>query len=92
MKPILKWKNLAINGALLTFEQQLHVGRPDIGSRKVFMKYVDDVFECRRLNDDGPMVQQLEQRVAELYGVKHCVTMGNCTVALEITICAPGLK
>ena len=92
MKPILKSQDLAINGAPPAFEQHLHVGRPNIGSREVFMKYVDDIFERRWLSNDGPMVQQLEQRVAELLDVKHCVAMCNGTVALEIAIRALGLE
>jgi len=92
MKTINKLQDLAINGAPPAFEQQLHVGRPNIGSREVFMKYVDDIFERRWLTNDGPLVHQLEQRVAELHGVKHCVAMCNGTVALEIAIRALGLE
>jgi len=92
MKHIVKSQDLAINGALPAFEQQLHVGRPNIGNREVFMKYVDGIFERRWLTNDGPMVHQLEQRVAELHGVKHCVAMCNGTVALEIAIRALGLE
>ena len=92
MKPILKSQDLAINGAPPAFEQQLHVGRPNIGSRELFMKYVDDIFERRWLTNNGPMVHQLEQRIAELHSVKHCVAMCNGTVALEIAIRALGLE
>jgi dTDP-4-amino-4,6-dideoxygalactose transaminase len=92
MKPINKLQDLAINGAQPAFEQQLHVGRPNIGSREVFLKYVDDIFERRWLTNDGPMVRQLEQRVAQFHGVKHCVAMCNGTVALEIAIRALGLE
>ena len=56
------------------------------------MKYVDDIFDRRWLTNDGPMVHQLEQRVADLHGVKHCVAMCNGTVALEIAIRALGLE
>jgi len=92
MKPIFKSQDLAINGAPPAFEQQLHVGRPNIGSCEVFMKYVDDIFERRWLTNDGPLVHQLEQRVAELHSVKHCVAMCNGTVALEIAIRALRLE
>jgi len=36
-------------------------------------------------------VQELEQRISEFLGVKHCVAMCNGTVALEIAIRALGL-
>lgn len=92
MKPILKSQDLAINGAPPAFEQPLHVGRPNIGSRELFQKYVDDIFERRWLSNNGPMVQELEQRIADHHGVKHCVAMCNGTVALEIAIRALGLE
>jgi len=92
MKPILKPQDLAINGAPPAFDEQLHVGRPNIGSREAFLKYVDDIFERRWLSNNGPLVQEFERRVAELHGVKHCVAMCNGTVALEIAIRALGLE
>ena len=91
MKPILNSQDLAINGAPPAFAEQLHVGRPNIGSREAFLKYVDDIFERRWLSNNGPLVQEFERRVAELHGVKHCVAMCNGTVALEIAIRALGL-
>lgn len=92
MKPILKPHDLAINGAPPAFDEQLHVGRPNIGSREAFLKYVDDIFERRWLSNNGPLVQEFERRVAELHGVKHCVAMCNGTIALEIAIRALGLE
>lgn len=92
MKPILKSQDLAINGAPPAFIEQLHVGRPNIGSREAFMKYVGDIFDRRWLSNDGPMVQEFERRVAAYHGVKHCIAMCNGTVALEIAIRALGLE
>jgi dTDP-4-amino-4,6-dideoxygalactose transaminase len=92
MKHIKAYQDLAINGALPAFEQPLHVGRPNIGSRDLFLKYVDDIFQRRWLTNNGPMVQDFEQRVAEHHCVKHCVAMCNGTVALEIAIRALGLQ
>ena len=92
MKRILEPQDLAINGAPPAFAHILHVGRPNIGSRELFLKYVDDIFENRWLSNNGPTERKLEQRVAEYHGVKHCVAMCNGTVALEIAIRALRLE
>ncbi|MEQ1668721.1 MAG: hypothetical protein ABL868_09725, partial [Sulfuriferula sp.] len=57
--PIKISKDLAINGAPPAFEQLLHVGRPNIGSREAFMKYAEDIFDRRWLSNNGPLVQEL---------------------------------
>lgn len=85
-------KDLAINGAAPAFKEQLHVGRPNIGNRETFFKYAEEIFDRRWLTNNGPMVQEFEQRVAKYHNVKHCVAMCNGTVALEIAIRALGLK
>lgn len=92
MKPLLSKLDLAINGAPAAFDHPLHVGRPNIGSREEFIKYVDDIFDRRWLSNNGPLVQEFEQRVADRLGTKHCVAMCNGTVALEIAIRALGLE
>jgi dTDP-4-amino-4,6-dideoxygalactose transaminase len=83
---------LAANGGLPLFEQPLHVGRPNIGNRESFLKYVGEIFDRRWLTNNGPLVQELENRIAAYLGVKHCVAMCNGTVALEIAIRALGLQ
>lgn len=82
----LNTRSLAINGAPPAFEQPLHVGRPNIGSREDFMKLASEMFDRRWLSNNGPLVQEFERRVAEYHGVKHCVAMCNGTIALEIAI------
>ena len=39
----------------------------------------------------GPQVGELEQRLAEYVGVKHCVTCGNGTDALQLALMAWGV-
>jgi dTDP-4-amino-4,6-dideoxygalactose transaminase len=85
-------QDLAINGADPAFSESLHVGRPNIGSRKKFLKYAGEIFDRRRLTNNGPVVQEFERRVADYHNVKHCVAMCNGTVALEIAIRALGFK
>ena len=92
MKSIRQPQDLAIHGAAPAFEQQLHVGRPNIGDREAFMQYAADIFDRRWLSNNGPLVQELEDKVARHLGVKHCVAMCNGTIALEIAIRALGLE
>jgi dTDP-4-amino-4,6-dideoxygalactose transaminase len=91
-KTIRALQDLAINGAAPAFEQPLHVGRPNIGNRVAFLKYAEDIFDRCWLTNNGPLVQELENRIASYLGVKHCVAMCNGTVALEIAIRALGLQ
>jgi len=85
-------QDLAINGAPPAFDQPLHVGRPNIGARDLFMKYAAEILDRQWLSNNGPFVQEFERRIEEHLGVKHCVAMCNGTVALEIAIRALGLK
>jgi dTDP-4-amino-4,6-dideoxygalactose transaminase len=92
VKTIRRHADLAINGAAPAFEDMLHVGRPNMGDRDAFMRHVEDIFERRWLSNDGPLVQEFEQKVADHLGVKHCVAMCNGTIALEIAIRALGFE
>lgn len=75
----------------MMFSEPLHVGRPNVGSRHQFDRLVDGIFERHWLTNDGPLVVELERRIAEFLGVKHCVATANGTIALEIAIRALGL-
>lgn len=83
---------LAIFGGTPAFTEKLHVGRPNIGNRDHFIERINDMLDRRWLSNNGPFVQELEQRIAEFLGVKHCIAMCNGTVALEIAIRALDLK
>ena len=75
----------------LMFPEPLHVGRPNIGSRADFDRLVTEIFDRHWLTNAGPLVVELERRIADLLGVRHCVTMANGTIALEIAIRALGI-
>jgi dTDP-4-amino-4,6-dideoxygalactose transaminase len=93
MKPIYNPSRSPIsNSGQPVFTEPVHVGRPNIGNRESFLKYVEDILERRWLSNNGPLVQELENRIATYLGVKHCVTTCNGTVALEIAVRALGLK
>jgi dTDP-4-amino-4,6-dideoxygalactose transaminase len=92
MKAIRSKADLAINGAPPAFAEPLHVGRPNIGNREAFQQRINDILDNKRLTNNGPIVQEFEQRIAQYLGVKHCVAMCNGTIALEIAIRALGLE
>lgn len=85
-------EDLAIFGGIPTFPENVHVGRPNIGNRKRLHELIDDLLDRKWLTNNGPYVQEFEQRLAEFLGVKHCIAMCNATIALEIVIRALGLK
>lgn len=84
--------DLAILGGTSTFKEKLHVGRPNIGNRDRLLERINDLLDRRWLSNDGPYVQELEKKITDTLGVKHCIAMCNGTVALEIAIRAAGLK
>jgi dTDP-4-amino-4,6-dideoxygalactose transaminase len=75
---------LAIANGMPTFPEPLHVGRPNIGERADFMRRVDEILDRRWLTNHGQCVRELEERLAEILGVKHCIPICNGTVALEL--------
>ena len=72
--------------------EKLHVGRPNIGDKRALLARIEALLERRWLSNDGPLVQEFEHRIANFVGVRHCVSMCNATVALEIAIRALELK
>ncbi len=86
------YSELAILGGTPAFAEQLHVGRPNIGDRERFIARINDMLDRRWLTNGGPYVQELEQRICQITGVRNCVTTCNATIALEIAIRALGLK
>jgi dTDP-4-amino-4,6-dideoxygalactose transaminase len=71
---------------------ELHVGRPNVGNRGRLLARINDMLDRRWLSNNGPLVQEFEQRICELLGVKHTIAMCNATVALEIASKALDLK
>lgn len=85
-------RDLAILGGTPEFNEILHVGRPNIGHRQRLMERIDDLLDRRWLTNQGPYVKELEGRLADMMGVKHCIAICNGTVALEIAARALSLS
>ncbi len=79
-------------GGSPAFPEPLHVGRPNVCDRESFLRRINDMLDRRWLTNAGPYVRELEEKIADRLGVKHCIAMCNGTVALEIAIRALGLR
>jgi dTDP-4-amino-4,6-dideoxygalactose transaminase len=84
--------DLALFGGIPAIDGKLYVGRPNIGDRERLLERINRVLDSKWLTNNGPFVQEFEQKIAEMLDVKHCIAMCNATVALEIAIRAVGMK
>ena len=78
--------DFAIFGGAPAFSNTLHVGRPNVGDRERFLRRVGAMLDRNWLTNDGPLVREFEERIAELAGVRHCVATCNATLGLELLI------
>ncbi len=85
-------EDLVIFGGYPVFDDKLHVGRPNIGNRQRFLDLMNDMIDRRWFTNEGPYVKELEKKIVEYIGAKHCIAMCNGTIALEIAIRALELK
>ena len=84
--------DLAILGGEPAFREKLHVGRPNVGNRERFLQLISEALDRRWLSNDGPLVKQLESRIAEMLGVKHVIAVSNGTLGLQLAIWALRLR
>src|SRR5580700_8437806 len=78
--------DLAIFGGPVSFEEQLHVGRPNIGDKEQLLARIGEVVDRRWLTNSGPCVEEFEQSLRQLLGVSHCESMCNATDGLQLAI------
>jgi dTDP-4-amino-4,6-dideoxygalactose transaminase len=87
-----KVDDLAVFGGIPAFQEDLHVGRPNIGNREQLLARINDLLDRKWLSNDGPYVKEFEKQVAKTADVKHCIAMCNGAIALEIAIRALGFS
>jgi len=85
-------QQLALLDSKPAFAAPLHVGRPNIGDRELFMAYANQIFDTRWLSNQGPLVRKFKQTLCDYLGVKHCIPVCNATIGLEIAIRALGMQ
>ena len=51
-----------------------------------YIKYLEGIWERCHLTNHGPLVNELEEKLKELLGVKHLFFVSNGTIALQIAL------
>lgn len=69
----------------------LHVGTPNLGDRGRFLERIERILDKKWLSNNGENVQEFERRVSQITGTKHCITVCNATVGLDVAARAMGL-
>jgi dTDP-4-amino-4,6-dideoxygalactose transaminase len=85
-------EELAGFGGAPLFPEPLHVGKPAIPDRDRLFQRISEALDRRWLTNAGPLVRQLEERIAALLGVRHCLAVANGTIGLEMAARALGLR
>jgi len=60
------------------------MSHPHLPDRRRLEKYLDRVYNSRWLTNNGPLVQELEERLSGYLDVPHLVLMANGTLALQV--------
>lgn len=68
------------------------VTKPYLPSREKLNKYIDRIYECNWLTNNGPLVQELTSRLEEYLGVENLLLVSNGTLALQIAYRALGVN
>ena len=62
----------------------INVTKTYLPNKEKYQRYVDKIYQSGWITNNGPLVQELEKRLAQYLGVKNIVLVANGTVALEV--------
>lgn len=68
------------------------VTKPYLPSRDKLDRYIDGIYERQWLTNNGPLVQELTQRLEKYLGVENLLLVSNGTLALQIAYRALGIS
>lgn len=60
------------------------VVKPYLPNKEKYKDYVEQIYTSGRLTNGGPLVHELEDRLAEYLGVDHIICVSNGTIALNV--------
>ena len=70
----------------------INVTKAYLPNKEKYKSYVDKIFESGWLTNSGPLLQKLEQRLADYLGVKNLILVANGSLALQLAYKALDLK
>ena len=73
-------------------KERLLVGRPNLGHREKFLERVSDILDRRWFSNEGPLLREFEQHIANRLSIKNAIAVCNATAGIEIACHALGLK
>jgi dTDP-4-amino-4,6-dideoxygalactose transaminase len=74
--------DLAIFGGPPLFSELRPIGQLAVPTQEAFLDRVKQAYDARRLSNDSPQVRELEERLAEFHGVRHCIALANAGLGL----------
>lgn len=87
----LKVDDLAIFSDKPIFQNTIPVGQLNMPKWELFETKFRDIFERQYYTNQGPLVDEFEEKLQNYLGVKHAICMVNATIALIISAKAMGL-
>lgn len=70
----------------------INVTKSFLPPKEEYIKYIDAIWQRNWLTNNGPIVNELEQKLKEYLGVKNLLYLNNGTIAIQIAIKALELK
>ncbi len=89
MTPLRSHSKPAVLGGEPLFPSPLPFARPSVEEPEKVLDLIRGALESGMLTN-GPIVEQLEERVAEAFGVRNCVAVSSCTTGLMLVVQAVG--
>lgn len=77
---------LAVCGNAPRFSTPKYVGTPTIPDRAALHARLDQMLDARRLSNDGPFVQEFEDRLQRLNGGVEVVSVCNATIGMQLLL------
>jgi dTDP-4-amino-4,6-dideoxygalactose transaminase len=66
------------------FKDPFFVGRPNLGDLDRLRERFDTILASRWLSNNGPFVQEFEQKLAAYTKTRHCIAVCNATIGIEL--------